>query len=416
MNGRRHHDVIIVGAGAVGATLALALARQRCRVLLLDNRPGPAQFPGDDYAGFVVSLNRASSAILARLGVWDRIAGHRVSPYGAMELWDATGSGRTRFDSTDIGEPMLGHFVEPALVEAALHEALAAEPQVELRWDTAPAALEAESDAACLTLADETRLHAALVVGADGSRSHLRALAGIGVREYDYGQQALVCHFTTELSHGAVARQRFLPGGPVAMLPMADGRCHLAWFRPPAEAEELLALDDAAFCVALSEATDYALGAVIAATPRRSFPVVRRHAVQYVGQRVALVGDAAHVIHPLAGQGLNLGLLDAAALADALGTRGDVGAWPRLRRYARWRRAHNTAVMSAMDFFHFGFAHGGPVRAVLRNVGLLAADRSGLAKRVVTRHGSGLAGDLPPLARPLPMRPDAVGTGSGDPL
>lgn len=416
MNGRRHHDVIIVGAGAVGATLALALARQRCRVLLLDNRPGPAQFPGDDYAGFVVSLNRASSAILARLGVWERIAGHRVSPYGAMELWDATGSGRTRFDSTDIGEPMLGHFVEPALVEAALHEALAAEPQVDLRWDAGSAALEIESDAACLTLVDDTRLDAALVVGADGGRSHLRELAGIGVREYDYGQQALVCHFTTELSHGAVARQRFLPGGPVAMLPLADGRCHLAWFRPPAEAGELLALDDNAFCHALSEATDYALGAVTAATPRRGFPVVRRHALQYVEQRIALVGDAAHVIHPLAGQGLNLGLLDAAALAHAVGTRGDVGARPRLRRYARWRRAHNTAVMSAMDFFHFGFAHGGPLRAALRNAGLLAADRSGFAKRLVTRHGAGLAGDLPPLARPLPLHAGAVGTGSGDPL
>lgn len=415
MSTRAHHEVVIVGAGAVGATLALALARQKCHVLVLDTRPGPAEFPGPEYADFVVSLNRASSAILERLGVWPRIADCRVSPYGGMELWDATGSGRLRFDSADIGEPVLGHFVEPVLVEAALHEALADTPGVELRWSSRPVALAVDGEEARLTLEDDTVLHAALVVGADGARSKLRELAGIGVREYDYEQQALVCHFTTELAHGAIARQRFLPGGPVAMLPMADGRCHLAWFRPPADADRLLALTDDAFAQALSEATDYALGAVTAVTPRRGFPVVRRHALAYVDQRVALVGDAAHTIHPLAGQGLNLGLLDAAALAHALGSRGDVGAWTRLRRYARWRRAHNTAVMSAMDFFHFGFARGGPIRAAVRNLGLLAADRSGIAKRMVTRHGAGLAGDLPPLARPLPTTP-SVGTGTGDPL
>ena len=415
MSVRTHHEVIIVGAGAVGATLALALARQKCHVLLLDARPGPAEFPGPEYANFVVSLNRASSAILERLGVWPCIADYRVSPYGAMEVWDASGSGRLRFDSAEIGEPMLGHFVEPALAEAALHEALAGARGVELRWTSRPAALAVDAGEARLRLDDGTQLHAALVVGADGARSMLRELAGIDVRTYDYDQQALVCHFATELSHGATARQRFLPGGPVAMLPMADGRCHLAWFRPQDEADRLLALDDHAFARELSEATDYALGAVTAVTPRRGFPVVRRHALSYVDRRVALVGDAAHTVHPLAGQGLNLGLLDAAALAHALGSRGDVGAWPRLRRYARWRRAHNTAVMSAMDFFHFGFAHGGRVRAAVRNLGLIAADRSGIAKRMVTRHGAGLAGDLPPLARPLPPTA-SVGTGTGGPL
>lgn len=404
-------DVVIVGAGAVGATLALALAQQDRDVVLVDARPGPAEVPGDEYAGFAVSLNRASSAVLARLGAWERIAATRVSPYGAMELWDATGSGHTRFDSADIGEPMLGHFVEPVLVEACLHELLAVHPRVELRWGVRPESLDAGPRRAALVLDDGSALEAALAVGADGGRSRLRELAGIDTRDYDYGQQALVCHFATERPHGAVARQRFLPGGPVAMLPLADGRCHLAWFRPPQEAEELLALDDADFSRALSEATDYILGAVTAVTPRRGFPVTRRHAVEYIDRRVALVGDAAHTIHPLAGQGLNLGLLDAAALAGAIGRDGDAGGWYRLRRYARWRRAHNTAVMSAMDFFHFGFAHGGPIRAAARNVGLLAADRSGFAKKVVTRHGAGLAGDLPPLARPL-----AVGTGTHNPL
>jgi len=411
MNAPAARDVIVVGAGAVGAALALALARLQRDVLLLDARPGPAERPGAEYAGFAVSLNRASSAMLDRLGVWESVAAHRASPYGAMEIWDATGSGLLCFDSTEIGEPMLGHFVEPVLVEACLHAALAAEPRVELRWGTTPASLEVDARRARLGLEDGSVLEAALVVGADGARSRLRELAGIETREHDYGQQALVCHFATERPHGAVARQRFLPGGPVAMLPLADGRCHLAWFRPPAEAERLLSLDDDGFARALSEATAYRLGAVTAVTPRRGFPVVRRHAVAYVDRRVALAGDAAHAIHPLAGQGLNLGLLDAAALADAIGPKGDAGGWQRLRRYARWRRAHNTAVMSAMDFFHFGFAHGGPVRAAARNLGLLAADRSGLAKRLVIRHGAGLAGDLPPLARPL-----SLGTGTGDPL
>ena len=257
-------------------------------------------------------------------------------------------------------------------------------------------------------------LEAGLSVGADGARSRLRQLAGIEVRRHDYGQRAIVCNFATERPHGAVARQRFLPGGPVAMLPLADGRCSLAWFRPGDEAERLAALEEAAFCAELSEATGHALGAVTAATRRRAFPIVRRHAERYVGDRVALVGDAAHTIHPQAGQGLNIGLLDAAALADSLGGNGDPGRQRPLRRYARWRRGHNSAVMAAMDFFHHGFAHGGPARARARNVGMDLADRSGPAKRLFTRLGSGLGGDLPPLARPLRGTP--AGAPPDDPL
>lgn len=401
MSARPELDVAIVGAGAVGAALALALAQAGRRVAVIDARPGPSAAPGADYGEFVVSLHHASVALLSRLGVWPAVHDTRVSPYGAMELWDAGGRGRTRFDSADIGVPVLGYFVEAALLEARLHEALAGHPEVELHWSARPAALSVVAERARLTLADGATLEAALAVGADGARSRLRQLAGIEVVRHDYGQRALVCNFATERAHGATARQRFLAGGPVAMLPLADGRCSLAWFRPEDEAERLAGLDDAGFCTELSEATEYALGAVTAATRRRAFPIVRRHAVRYVAERVALVGDAAHTIHPQAGQGLNIGLLDAAALADALGARGDAGGMRPLRRYARWRRGHNTAVMCAMDFFHHGFAHGGPVRAAARNLGLALADRAGPAKALVMRHGSGLAGDLPPLARPL---------------
>lgn len=393
------YDCAIVGAGAVGASLALALARQGRRVALIDGRPGPTPAPGVEHGEFVVSLNLASVALLQHLGAWEALQRGRVSPYGAMELWDAGGAGHTRFDSADIGEPVLGYFVEVAWLESVLHEALAAHPDVTLLWGHRAEALAIGADRATFTLGGGETVDAALAAACDGARSRTRELAGIEVTRYDYGQRALVCNFATERPHGAVARQRFLPGGPVAMLPLADGRCSLAWFRPEDEAERLLALDETAFCAELSAATEYRLGAVTRATRRRAYPIVRRHAERYVSERVALVGDAAHTIHPQAGQGLNIGLLDVAALADAVGARGDAGAWRGLRRYARWRRGHNSAVMGAMDFFHFGFAQGGPARALVRNLGMRAADRSGPAKRLVTRYGSGLAGDRPPLSR-----------------
>lgn len=402
---RASYDIAVVGAGAVGAAAALALAQCGRRVALVDGRPGPAEPPGDDYGEFVVSLNLASVALLTRLGVWSAIRERRASPYGAMSLWDAGGTGATHFDSATIGEPVLGYFVEAALAESVLHRA-AAEAGVELFWGERVESLAVDADAATLNTADGRSLSARLALGADGARSPLRQLAGIEVARYDYGQRAIVCNFATERGHGATARQRFLPGGPVAMLPLADGRCSLAWFRPAAEAERLAGLDEAPFCAELSEATDYALGRITSATRRRTFPIVRRHARAYVDQRIALIGDAAHTIHPQAGQGMNIGLLDAAALADAVGDDGDPGRLRALRRYARWRRGHNTAVMAAMDFFHHGFAHGGAPRAWLRNRGMQAANRAGPAKRQVTRLGAGVAGDLPPLARPL--RSDAM--------
>lgn len=402
MSRPRVPDAVIVGCGAVGATLALALARARRRVVVLDTRPGPTAAPGDDYAEFVVSLNLASSCLLGRLGVWDAIRDFRVSPYIAMELWDAGGTGHTRFDSAAIGEPVLGHFVENALLESVLQQALAVEPNVDLYWNMRPQRLERATDRVRLVPDEGGAIEAALVVGADGGRSRLRELAGIAVERRDYGQRALVCNFATERDHGAVARQRFLPGGPVAMLPLADGRCSLAWFQPADVADELLRLAPQDFRQRLSEATDSRLGAVTATTPVRGVGIARQHACDYVRERVALVGDAAHVIHPLAGQGLNLGLLDAAALAAALEGRGDAGAWLRLRRYARWRRSHNTAMMAAMDLFHDGFARGGAVQAALRNLGMNLADHAGPVKQEFIRHGAGLAGDLPPLARRQP--------------
>lgn len=393
------HDCAVVGAGAVGASLALALAQAGQRVALIDGRPGPTAPPGAEHGEFVVSLNLASVALYQHLGVWPALQRGRLSPYGAMELWDAGGVGRTRFDSADIGEPVLGYFVESAWLEAVLHEALAEHPGVTLLWGSRAEVLDTAADRVTLTLAGGAAVEAALAAACDGANSRVRELAGIDVRRHDYGQRALVCNFATEQPHGAVARQRFMPGGPVAMLPLSDGRCSLAWFRPDEEAERLLALDEASFCAELSAATEHRLGAVTSATRRRAYPIVRRHAERYVDERVALVGDAAHTIHPQAGQGLNIGLLDVAALADALGASGDTGSWRRLRQYARWRRGHNAAVMSAMDLFHFGFARGGPARALARNLGMRLADRSGPAKRWVTRYGSGLAGDLPPLAR-----------------
>lgn len=400
MIGGRRYDVIITGAGAVGATLGLALAHSGRRVALLDTRPGPTEHPGDAYTGFVVALNRASLALLDRLSIWPNIRDFRVSPYVAMELRDAAGSGSVRFDSADIGEPLLGYFVETALLESVLHRALQSCADITAAWGERPVQLDIGRDSASLQTEKGVAWSAPLIVGADGARSQLRELAGIEVDVHPYDQHALVCNFATEADHGAVARQRFLPGGPVAMLPLADGRCSLAWFRPDAEVEGLLGLDEAAFCERLTEATGNWLGAVTAAEPPRAFPIIRRHARDYTAERVVLVGDAAHAIHPLAGQGLNLGMLDVAALAECVGTEGDPGARLRLRRYARWRRTHNTAVMALMDGFHYGFAFGSPLQQTARNLIMNAANAVGPVRRQFIRHGAGLSGDLPPLARP----------------
>lgn len=398
------YDLIIVGAGAVGAALAAALADSGLRIGLVEAR-APEPFSVEaSYDLRVFAISRASERILRALGAWDAIAAARIGTYTGMEVWDATGDGRIRFHATDIGEPDLGHIVENRLLQSALLARVADRDDVTTLWPRACVGLAAAPEFMTLKLDDGSSLAARLVVAADGAGSRLREWAGIEAPSHSYKQRAVVSHLTTERPHRGVARQAFLEDGVLALLPLADGRSSLIWSTSEHHAESLLAMDDAEFRSAIDSASGFVLGAVTVADRRASFPLARMHAEHYVRPRFALIGDAAHAVHPLAGQGVNLGLLDAAALAETLkqaaARRRDVGAERVLNRYERWRRADNAAMVWSLDGFQklFG-ASAFPLR-MARSFGLGMVDRCAPVKNAFIRRALGTTGDLPPLARP----------------
>ncbi|MBK1702202.1 2-octaprenyl-3-methyl-6-methoxy-1,4-benzoquinol hydroxylase [Thiococcus pfennigii] len=373
-------------------------------IAVVEARPPARTWPPGEADPRVSALNRASQRILARLGVWERIAALGVSPYREMRVWDAVGGGRIHFDSADLGEPDLGHIVENRVVQLALWERLERSETVTLIAPARITDLVLDDERATVTLHDGRHLAARLVVGADGRDSLVRDLVGIATRGGDYDQRAIVALVRPERWHAETAWQRFLPSGPLALLPLADGRCALVWSACEARAEALLALPDAGFCEALSEASELCLGRILEVGPRAAFALRRQHAVSYCGRRLALVGDAAHVLHPLAGQGLNLGLLDAAALAEAIARaheRGrDIGARATLRRYERARRGDNALMLAAMDGFKRLFGNEVPALAAARSLGLAATDRFWPVKGHFMAAALGITGERPPLARP----------------
>jgi 2-octaprenylphenol hydroxylase len=397
-------DLVVVGGGIVGAVLAAAGADLGLAIAVVEARPPARTWPPGEADPRVSALNRASQRILARLGVWERIAALGVSPYREMRVWDAVGGGRIHFDSADLGEPDLGHIVENRVVQLALWERLERSETVTLIAPARITDLVLDDERATVTLHDGRRLAARLVVGADGRDSLVRDLVGIATRGGDYDQRAIVALVRPERWHAETAWQRFLPSGPLALLPLADGRCALVWSACEARAEALLALPDAGFCEALSEASELCLGRILEVGPRAAFALRRQHAVSYCGRRLALVGDAAHVLHPLAGQGLNLGLLDAAALAEAIARaheRGrDIGARATLRRYERARRGDNALMLAAMDGFKRLFGNEVPALAAARSLGLAATDRFWPVKGHFMAAALGITGERPPLARP----------------
>ena len=397
-------DILIVGGGMVGAALACACSGRGLSIGVVEARVPSRDWPVGEVDLRVSALSRASQRILQRLGVWDRMAGLGVGVYREMHVWDAVGRGEIHFDSADLGEPDLGHIVENRVTQLALWERLERAEDVELLCPARVAELALQGASAQVTLEDERIIESDLLVGADGRDSRVRALAGIGTDGWLYDQHAIVAHVSTQKSHRQTAWQRFLPTGPLAFLPLADGRCSIVWSVCADKVGELLALDDDAFSAAVTEAIDSRLGRVEVDSPRAAFPLRRQHARQYVRAHLALIGDAAHAVHPLAGQGVNLGFLDVAELVQVIDwarSKGrGLGALGTLRRYERARRGGNLAMLTAMDGFKRLFSNRVLPVAAVRSLGLTAVDHLAPVKRLFMREALGLNPDLPPLARP----------------
>lgn len=377
-------DAIVVGAGVVGATLALALARGGRRVALVEARQPAAWQP--DAAGLrVVALAADAVEQMQALEVWSAIAGRRAHPYRRMRVWDAAGGGELEFDADRFGQPQLGWIVELDLVADQLWQALGRERGVRRLCPARVEHLEQDGERATLGLDDGSHVSAPLVVAADGAGSALRGLAGIEVDAHAYGQHGLVAYVGTGQPHEDTAWQRFLPGGPLAFLPFGDGRCSIVWSLPEAEAARLVAVDEGQFMRELERAFDGRLGAITSVSARASFPLRRQLARRYVEGRVVLAGDAAHAVHPLAGQGVNLGLRDVACLqrlVESAGTR-DIGAAHRLVRYQRERRSDNVLSAWAFDGINRVFSSDALLPTLLRGPALgLANAVPGLARQL----------------------------------
>ncbi|CAN5644469.1 UbiH/UbiF family hydroxylase [soil metagenome] len=385
MNRRGGADVVVVGGGVVGATCALALAQRDLRVTLVEATTPPTW--GRDRSDLRVYAFAADNVrLLEGLDVWRKVAAARAQPYRRMRVWDAGGGGELVFDADTLGRRELGWIVEHGLLVEQLWAALPGSG-VELRCPARVASLEQDETGVVLRLDDGSRLAGRVAIAANGSESTLRRLAGIGVSGHDYPQRGLVAYVATERGHEDTAWQRFLPGGPLALLPCTDGLSSIVWTLPEAASEQMLALDDADFAQALTRAFDARLGHVTPVSPRAAFPLRRRLAETLVSSRVLVVGDAAHVVHPLAGQGVNLGLRDVAALVDTVDDarrrRVDWTSAARLQRWARTRRSEGAMAAGAFD----------ALNRVFSNDDLLATAMRGPLL--------GLAGHLPPLRRAL---------------
>jgi 2-octaprenylphenol hydroxylase len=408
---KRDFDVVIVGGAMAGAGTAALLATTPAtaslRVALVEPRPVAAPAADAPLDLRVSALSRSSQTLLERTGAWPAVAA-RATAYRRMVVWeqrqDPAGDEALVFDAAELGEPDLGHIAENRGIQAALTGSAQARGVVLLQAGFAT--LDASRDAVRVGLDDGREFRAALVVGADGAESAVRRQAGIETHGWDYGQRAVVAHLRPERAHGMTAWQRFLDTGPLALLPLADGRVSLVWSTLPDAAESLAALDDAAFSARVTEASGGALGGLVPTTPRASFPLRLLHARRYAAERVVLVGDAAHTVHPLAGQGINLAFLDAAALVDVLGDAlaagDDPGEARPLRRYERWRKAEALPAIALLDGIKRLYSGGNPLQSRLRRGALGLAQSSSTAKRLLMQRALGVAGELPASVRRAP--------------
>lgn len=391
-------DIAVVGGGPVGVVAALALRAAGFDVVLVERGAAPPAFDAARYDLRVYAIAPASARLLDQLGVWPQIAATRISPYTRMQVWERAAERGLHFDAADSGSGALGWIVEQGLILAAAWAQLGELPR-RVGVEALALQLPDEDDSrgrASLQLSDGSELRPRLIVAADGADSPLRERAGIATTSWRYAQQAIVAQVRMSAAQASTAYQRFLATGPLAFLPQADGRHSIVWSADSSAATELMALDDPAFGAALAEASQYALGDTLEAGPRTAFPLRLLHAEHYHRPGLVLVGDAAHAVHPLAGQGANLGFADVTQLASTLVAARDAGrdwASPRtLAAYSRARKAANLEMLALTDALQRGFGTAVPGLRQLLGLGLEAIDRIGPIKGLLATQAQRGAG------------------------
>ena len=404
-------DVLIIGGGFVGSTIAAALAGTPLRVAMVDTQD-PAQAIGAEFDGRSFAISLSNQRLLDGVGIWAGLA-DSVGPILDIRISDGPSLMFLHYDHRETGEGPMGFMVENHHLRRAQHERLSAAANLRVFAPDRVAELERGTGGVTARLAGGATLSARLAVAADGRVSQTRAAAGIGVTKWSYGQTGIVCTVRHERRHDHVAHERFLPAGPFAILPLKGGpedaanRSSIVWTEGHELASAIMALDDDEFTAELGRRFGGFMGAIEVSEHRYAFPLGLQFAERMTDRRLALAGDAAHAMHPIAGQGLNMGLRDVAALAEVLVDAHrlglDIGEASVLERYARWRRFDNTLMLAATDGLNRLFSNDiGPVR-LARDVGLAAVNKLPPLKRLFMRHAMGLVGDLPKLLRGQPL-------------
>ena len=398
-------DVIVIGAGMIGSTAACLFAKQGLRVGLLDGQ-SISDWQADLYPqGYprVSAINIASMTLFQQLGVWQSMCDKYVSPYRTMHVWEDGSNAAISFDAQTVCQPQLGFIIENKVITSTLIEKLRHNYAVSIMENTVLLSRQINRDKVVLTTEDGKSLECALLVGADGIHSKVRQVCDIDTVTFDYAQDAIVTRVTSEKNHQQTARQSFVRSGTVAMLPLQDGRCSIVWSCNRDDADRMMTLSDDAFCAALSDYFESHLGRITQCDKRLRFPLHQYHATRYIAQYTVLVGDAAHITHPLAGLGANIGLMDAAALAQVVETARNKGQnianHTVLRRYERWRKGENAFVLGIMKTFKTVFEQPQQPIKTARQFGINATDRITPLKSQLTKYAMGLSGDLPDICK-----------------
>jgi len=393
------YDLVVVGGGLVGSALACALGGSGKSVLVLESGSAQTDMPGE-YDLRVSAITGASANFFKAIGAWDRMRQARMGEVREMQIWDEGGSGSLHLDAADTADACLAYIIENSVIRTALYQRLQQLSNIRYLENTKVELVSIEDDRVILN-AGGNRISTRLVVGADGARSIVREWAQIESSGWSFAQTAIVATIKSEFPHEYTAYQRFLQTGPLAFLPLDDlHTSSIVWSADTERAEELLAMSGAEFISELASAFENRLGKLQLISQRAAFPLSMMHVEHAIAHRVALVGDAAHRLHPLAGQGLNLGLADVAALAEVISNDvADVGAWKILRQYERWRSSDTRLMVKLMDLFKRTYGSQQPVVKGLRNFGMDLVNSNSALKQLIANFASGDKGDSPALLR-----------------